>query len=220
MRLHLTSFGIAVAAATMSSEPAVLALRTQNAMKAMEVNAAAPVECTEGQQTLGIKAANDTVSFRCGTGLALNPPFAAADTQAYTSTNSTSSVLLTSIIPNANFTQTTDASSTGGAGAAAREAGGAGAGNSIVTYHLNAPELPKEEKTVVFKCTGTPASTPALPEEQKQKASGQEGTQSPAKVCLMIINVAKSAASIAATPAAAAGSIALAVLASSVAYGL
>ncbi|PHJ25821.1 hypothetical protein CSUI_000323 [Cystoisospora suis] len=197
MKLHLTSIGVAVAAVALSGESTVPSVR------AVDASATAPVECNTGEKTLDIKAANDSVSFKCAKTLSLDPAFAAdAATKAYQSASSTQSVLLSEIVPKAKLTQTdipTVPATKVNGGDNAKE----------YSYQLNVPELPPETKTVVFKCREKAAS--------ENQAMQQE---TPKTTCTVIINVAKSAASIAATPLAAAGSIALAVLASVVAQAL
>ncbi|PHJ16569.1 hypothetical protein CSUI_009619 [Cystoisospora suis] len=173
----------------------------------MDVNAATAVECKAGQQTLDIKAANGTASFKCGTDLDLDPAYQTNMT-AYESTESTNAVPLTNIVPNAKFTTTADAAPQTNT----EQPSAAGGAATVSTYHLNVPELPATDKTVVFKCVAKKAQSAPTPPSQAAAAAAPETPET--KGCVMIIKVAKSAASIAASPIAAVGSIALAVLAS------
>ncbi|PHJ17001.1 hypothetical protein CSUI_009181 [Cystoisospora suis] len=276
MRLRLASAGTALVAVVLSTKSGVFALRhgSQHSVRAMDAEGVGAVECKEGQRTLAIRAANDTVSFKCGENLILFPAFMETGMQAYASANSTDPVLLTSIVPGAKFTQSIATQRPESPNPAANDAPAGGdssaGGRSTATYYLTAPELPHEEKTVVFKCSKS--SVPTAPpsgrtDSHKPDAPGSENPNSqtgssgsssdtspqqgdsknesvqgksdePGKVsmlsksssgqeqapasegCVMIINVAKSAASIAATPIAAASSIALTALAFALALEL
>lgn len=189
MRLSLTPVGVAVAAVALSGQPTVSALRSgsEHAVKVMEVSATEAVVCSLGEQkTLAIKAANEIASFKCGTGLVLDPAFKEDAQQAYPSPTAQTAVALTSIVPKAKFTQTSAAASPGG-----KQGEGSGTGNDP-TYHLSAPELPADDKVVVFKCLKEAAS--AKPNNAGESASRQDNTGA-SEDCVVTINVAKSAAS-------------------------
>lgn len=195
MRLRLACVAVAVALVLLLGHGTASALRSDSdhAVRAMEVDAAQAAVCTEGQQVLAIKAANESASFRCGPDLILYPTFQETRMQAYVSADSTKAVLLTDIVPNAKFTQSTATQSPEGAGSSPGARSGPGGPDAsgsvkVVTYHLTAPELPAEDKTVVFKCSkntseGNPAQRTG--EAQPQASEG----------CVVVINVAKSAAS-------------------------
>lgn len=194
MRLRLASAGVAMAAVTLSGQSVVSALRSssEQGVKAMEVNDAAAVDCTEGQKTLAIKVPGETASFRCGQDAVLAPEFAATDMKAYTSPTAETPVVLTSIVPKATFTKTPAAPSVPGENGKQDGA----SPTTDATYHLNAPELPAEEKVVVFKCMKKSAGG-GQAADSGTKRNGAEGTSpTPSEpACVMTINVAKSAAS-------------------------
>ncbi|PHJ25820.1 sag-related sequence srs13 [Cystoisospora suis] len=217
MKLHLTASAIAMATVALANQSTVSAVRSGSAhsAKAMDANGAAEaVVCTTGEQILHIKAANETASFKCGANLSLDPPFQPTAPQAYASANSTSPVAISTIVPDARFTETSPALNLTPAPQKPSEKT-----TADLTYHLNVPTIPPEDKNVVFKCVTKSANSgdPGASGTTKQTEQGAGTSTNPS--CVMVINIAKSAASVAATPLAAAGSVALALLASAVSQG-